>query len=122
MPQIKAELEPVHNLGELPWRLPPIPNDPKAALWPGSGRTLYSKGQRATRLALERVAREVGAIDLEGSGNYANPPDVIGPPGGSGGDSWLKRVFGRRDSGTHAPEDEHSQGRNKSVTDFPEGS
>ncbi|MCB0329232.1 MAG: ParA family protein [Bdellovibrionales bacterium] len=123
VPQIKAELEPVHNLGEMPWRLPPIPNDPKAALWPGSGRTLYSKGQRATRLALERVAREIGAIDLDGSGAYGNPPDVMSTQGGSGGgESWLKRVFGRRDSGSMSHGDIQSQGRNKSVTDFPEGS
>jgi MinD-like ATPase involved in chromosome partitioning or flagellar assembly len=46
IPQIAAELEPAHQLGELPWRLPPIPNDPKAAMWPGTGRTLYSLGQR----------------------------------------------------------------------------
>jgi MinD-like ATPase involved in chromosome partitioning or flagellar assembly len=65
IPQIAAELEPAHNLGELPWRLPPVPNDPKAAMWPGTGRTLYSLGQRSTRLALEHIAKEIGLIDFE---------------------------------------------------------
>ena len=35
VPQIEAELEPVHHLGPRPWRLPPVPVDPKASLWPG---------------------------------------------------------------------------------------
>lgn len=61
--QIAAELEPAHRLGDAPWRLPPIPNDPKGALWPGSGRTLYSMGQKQTRLVLERIAKELGLID-----------------------------------------------------------
>ena len=61
--QIAAELEPAHHLGEMPWRLPPVPNDPKAALWPGSGRTLYSMGQKATRAVLERIARDVNIIE-----------------------------------------------------------
>jgi len=56
VPQIEAELEPVHHLGERPWRLPPVPVDPKASLWPGSGRTLYSMGQKSTRSALEEIA------------------------------------------------------------------
>ncbi|MCB0360378.1 MAG: AAA family ATPase, partial [Bdellovibrionales bacterium] len=95
VPQIAAELEPVHNLGEEPWRLPPVPNDPKAALWPGSGRTLYSMGQKSTRVVLERVARELGLIE-------ADMPFQVGPmqDAGAGGNSggWLKRVFGRKDS------------------------
>ena len=62
VPQIEAELEPVHHLGSRPWRLPPVPVDPKASLWPGSGRTLYSLGQKATRSALEQVASELGLI------------------------------------------------------------
>jgi len=62
VPQIQAELEPVHNLGERPWRMPPVPVDPKASLWPGSGRTLYSMGQRATRSALEEIAVELQLI------------------------------------------------------------
>ncbi len=64
VPQIEAELEPVHHLGPRPWRLPPVPVDPKASLWPGSGRTLYSMGQKATRATLEQVAAELGLIEL----------------------------------------------------------
>lgn len=62
VPQIEDELEPVHHLGARPWRLPPVPVDPKASLWPGSGRTLYSMGQKATRATLEEVAQELGLI------------------------------------------------------------
>jgi len=63
VPQIEAELEPVHGLGPRPWRLPPVPVDPKASLWPGSGRTLYSLGQKSTRASLEEVAAELGLIN-----------------------------------------------------------
>jgi len=62
VPQIESELEPVHQLGERPWRLPPVPVDPKASLWPGSGRTLYSMGQKGTRAALEEIALELNLI------------------------------------------------------------
>ncbi|OVE80339.1 hypothetical protein BVY02_00490 [bacterium J17] len=62
VPQIEAELEPVHSLGPRPWRLPPVPVDPKASLWPGSGRTLYSMGQRQTRATLEEIASELNLI------------------------------------------------------------
>jgi len=60
VPQIEAELEPVHGLGPRPWRLPSIPVDSKASLWPGSGRTLYSMGQKSTRATLEKIAIELG--------------------------------------------------------------
>lgn len=62
VPQIEAELEPVHQLGERPWRLPPVPVDPKASLWPGSGRTLYSIGNKSTRASLEEIAAELNLI------------------------------------------------------------
>ncbi|MBL7661540.1 AAA family ATPase [bacterium] len=65
VPQIEAELEPVHHLGQRPWRLPPVPVDPKASLWPGSGRTLYSLGQKSTRAALEEVALELKLVSRE---------------------------------------------------------
>jgi cellulose biosynthesis protein BcsQ len=87
--QIMAELEPAHHLGEAPWRLPPVPNDPKAALWPGSGRTLYSMGQKGTRDKLEAIARELGVIDPKAG-------DQEGAASGSGGGGgWLSRLFGR---------------------------
>ncbi len=66
VPQIEAELEPVHGLGPMAWRLPPVPVDAKASLWPGSGRTLYSMGQRGTRAALEGIASELGLISGSG--------------------------------------------------------
>ena len=52
-----------HNLPEECWNLSPVPNDPKGAVWPGSGRTLYSMGQKETRLVVESVAKELGLID-----------------------------------------------------------
>ena len=98
--QIAQELEPAHNLGEAPWRLPPIPNDPKAALWPGSGRTLYSMGQKQTRMTLEVIARELGLIDVPGL-------EYAASSGGSYTEStstgWLKRVFGRKDGEAASP-------------------
>jgi MinD-like ATPase involved in chromosome partitioning or flagellar assembly len=91
VPQIAAELEPAHNLGERPWRLPPVPNDPRAALWPGSGRTLYGMGQKSTRAVIEKIAEELGLI--ESDNNLPVGTDGTGeiPVASSG--SWLKRVF-----------------------------
>ncbi len=106
VPQIAAELEPAHNLGELPWRLPPVPNDPKAALWPGSGRTLYSMGQKSTRVVLEKIAKEIGLIDTaaKGAAGPSNGPDA----GSSGG--WLGKLLGR-----NAPTSQQLSGTRKDV-------
>ncbi len=87
--QIAAELEPAHRLGEAPWRLPPVPNDPKAALWPGSGRTLYSMGQKSTRAVLERIAREIGVIDPAADGEPRAETEA------SSGGGWLGRLLNR---------------------------
>jgi cellulose biosynthesis protein BcsQ len=84
VPQIEAELEPVHGLGPRPWRLPPVPVDPKASLWPGSGRTLYSLGQKSTRAALEEVAAELGLIN-----RGDQPADA------RRGGSWWERLLTR---------------------------
>lgn len=98
--QIAAELEPAHRLGDAPWRLPPIPNDPKAALWPGSGRTLYSMGQKSTRVILERVAREIGLL---GSANQitgrTGPSLGGGDVNGSGATAWFQKLFGKKQEG-----------------------
>lgn len=85
--QIAQELEPAHRLGEMPWRLPPLPNDPKAALWPGSGRTLYSMGQKQTRVTLEKIAKEIGLVE----GGSTPAPSPMG--GGDASSSWLKRIM-----------------------------
>lgn len=89
VPQIEAELEPVHGLGQRPWRLPPVPVDPKASLWPGSGRTLYSLGQKGTRASLEEVC---GELNLINRGEQA-PEQRKG--------SWWERLLtrGREDEG-----------------------
>lgn len=94
VPQIAQELEPAHHLGEEPWRLPPVPNDPKAALWPGSGRTLYSMGQKNTRVVLERVARELGLIEVPSQpmGHFTGRgSSEVSESGG-----WLQKVFGKK--------------------------
>jgi cellulose biosynthesis protein BcsQ len=95
--QIAAELEPAHHLGEAPWRLPALPNDPKAALWPGSGRTLYSMGQKNTRQALEKVAKELGLLGGEAGRERGThtAPDVSAAASVQPG-SWLQRLFGRK--------------------------
>jgi len=85
VPQIEAELEPVHQLGPSAWRLPPVPVDAKASLWPGSGRTLYSMGQRSTRAALEGVAAELSLIPPIS----ASSEDVET----KGGTSWWERLL-----------------------------
>jgi cellulose biosynthesis protein BcsQ len=99
--QIAAELEPAHRLGEAPWRLPPIPNDPKAALWPGSGRTLYSMGQKSTRQVLERVAKEIGILGSaapvsSGRGASSGQGDA---PAGTNTTGWFQRIFGKKQEG-----------------------
>jgi cellulose biosynthesis protein BcsQ len=92
--QIAAELEPVHKLGEAPWRLPALPNDPKAAMWPGSGNTLYKLGQKATRNTLITIAKEIGVVQKTGT-----EEDEVVEPASSGG--WLSRLFGKGEqSGT----------------------
>jgi MinD-like ATPase involved in chromosome partitioning or flagellar assembly len=99
--QIAAELEPAHRLGEAPWRLPPIPNDPKAALWPGSGRTLYSMGQKSTRQVLERVAKEIGILGSSApaaSGRGASPGQGEAQAG-TNTTGWFQRIFGKKQEG-----------------------
>lgn len=86
--QIEAELEPVHALGPKPWRLPPVPVDPKASVWPGSGRTLYSMGERNTRAALEQIASDLGLI--------AGGEEINDAPDQKGG-SWIGRLLGSGD-------------------------
>jgi cellulose biosynthesis protein BcsQ len=90
--QIAAELEPAHSLGELPWRLPAIPNDPKGAMWPGSGRTLYSMGQKSTRLVFDKIAREIGLIDASGRLPAPSAPTNGETPSGG----WLSKLFGKK--------------------------
>lgn len=103
VPQIAAELEPAHHLGEAPWRLPPVPNDPKAALWPGSGRTLYSMGQKSTRTVLEKISKELGLIDLNaGRGSVA----LQQPNSRTGSGGWLQKVLGRKGANDRASERE----------------
>jgi hypothetical protein len=87
--QIASQLEPGHRLGGASWRLPPIPYEPKAALWPGTGRTLYSLGSPILRDALTEAAVELGIVDrklVNGS-----LPEI-----NSGKVGWLKRMLGRK--------------------------
>ena len=91
VPQIEAELEPVHHLGERPWRLPPIPVDPKASLWPGSGRTLYSMGQKSTRAAFEEVASLLNITPQLGDRQAA--------PVGKQSSSWWEKFLPGKEEG-----------------------
>ncbi len=94
--QIAAELEPAHQLGEAAWRLPPMPNDPKGGQWPGTGRTLYSLGQKQTRAVIERIAREIGAIegDAVASAGAMAPDDASSGPTKSTSKGLLGKLFG----------------------------
>ena len=100
VPQIEAELEPVHHLGPRPWRLPPVPVDRNASRWPGSGRTLYSMGQKPTRATLEQVAGGLGLIDLG---------EVPGETKKSS--NWWERLLpsGKDESEASAPDSKDSQ-------------
>ena len=67
-----------------------MPVDPKASLWPGSGRTLYSLGQKATRASLEEVAAELALIN-----RGEQPADA------RRGGSWWERLLTRgKEDGT----------------------
>lgn len=101
VPQIAAELEPAHHLGEAPWRLPLVPNDPKGGQWPGSGRTLYSLGSKQTRAVLEKIARELGII--EGPAGVQRPfpsPGQEQQGADDSGGGWLSRLLGKKPGGT----------------------
>jgi cellulose biosynthesis protein BcsQ len=95
--QIAAELEPIHKLGPIPWSLPAMQNDHKAALWPGSGRTMYSMGQRSTRETLDAIAAELGLIgdgkgeSMKGGGEREMASTEMPEPGGSG--KWYSKLF-----------------------------
>ena len=67
-----------------------MPNDPRAALWPGSGRTLYGMGQKSTRAVIEKIAEELGLIEPDNL-PMETMDDEEGEIITSG--SWLKRVF-----------------------------
>lgn len=98
VPQIAAELEPAHNLGDAAWRLPPVPNDPKSAMWPGTGRTLYSLGQRVTRQTLEVIAQELGLIPAAGDFSAKRSPVNSREESNTGSGGWLKKIFGKSGS------------------------
>ena len=91
---IAEELEPAHQLGQAAWRLPTVPNDAKAAFWPGSGRTLYSMGQRAIRSVLEQVARELQLVSMDG-GQQMSAEEMAAAAAPAGG-GWLNRVLGKK--------------------------
>ena len=93
--QIEAELEPIHGIGAKAWRLPPVPVDPKASLWPGSGRTLYTMGQKQTRAALEEIAVELGLVTAGEEAAAAK-----------GGGSWWERLLTRGGEGDRVKEEE----------------
>ncbi len=91
--EIAALLEPGFELGESPWRLPALPNDPKAESWPGTGRTLYSLGSKATRATFEKIAGELGLL---GVGSRPDLPSEVDLGPDRPVDSWLSKLFGRR--------------------------
>lgn len=101
IPQIAAELEPAHKLGDAPWRLPPIPNDPRGAKWPGTGRTLYGLGGKPTRSALEKIARELQMIDAQSRGGFASAQPQFGSenteqPAVVTGTAWLGKLLRKK--------------------------
>lgn len=95
--QIADELEPTHQLGARPWRLEPLPHDAKAALWPGSGKTLYSMGGKPLRQRFEQIAKE---LNLLGSAEGAEAPPESEPEVQEGGvPRWFQKIFARKQDG-----------------------
>jgi cellulose biosynthesis protein BcsQ len=94
-----AELEPTHRLGAAPWRLPAIPNDPKAALWPGRGKTLYSLGNKQLRQVLEQVTRDLGLLGDAGLAVGGGGEDAIDRAQGASAPRWFQRIFSRKQEG-----------------------
>ena len=97
--QIASELEPAHKLGDMPWRLPALPFEPKASLWPGSGQTLYSMGSKSMRSVLDKITRElglVGAQDVAGESFQGARDGANGSRPRGTTASWLARMFGRK--------------------------
>lgn len=96
--QIAAEIEPAHHLGPMPWRLDTVPRDFKAGQWPGSGRTMYSLGQKHTRFVLERVAAELGLCEDQGrsAGNLQRPAQLPGGEDEEKTGSWVRKLLGRQ--------------------------
>lgn len=88
--EIASQLEPGHDLGELAWKLPPVPYEPKAALWPGTGRTLFSSGSQVLRNALIDIAVELGVVDRKIVGAAA-----MEPPSNRAG-RLLQRLLGKK--------------------------
>ena len=98
--EMAAELEPTHRLGAAPWRLPAIPKDPKAALWPGRGKTLYSLGNKQLRQVLEQVTRDLGLLGDAplGVGERGGDDDSDRAKGAST-PRWFQRIFSRKQEG-----------------------
>ena len=102
--QAAAELEPTHRLGDKPWRLPALPFEARAALWPGSGQTLYSMGSKSMKQAFDKIARELGLVGAQDvAGEAAQGPENGAGAGSSGRRrarsgtaGWLARMFGRK--------------------------
>ncbi len=98
--EMAAELEPTHRLGAAPWRLPAIPNDPKAALWPGRGKTLYSLGNKQLRQVLEQVTRDLGLLgDVALGASGGGGDDDSDRAQGASAPRWFQRIFSRKQEG-----------------------
>lgn len=65
MEEIRRIIESRHRFSDAAWRLPQMPYDEVAAKWAGTGKTLYSLGNKFTRRAIEKIAQELEVIDEE---------------------------------------------------------
>lgn len=62
---IEHELDPHQKLGPQAWILPELKNDPYGHDWPGTGRTLYSKGSTESQVALEAIITRLNLVPVE---------------------------------------------------------
>jgi hypothetical protein len=103
--EMAAELEPAHKLGSAPWRLPAIPRDLKASLWPGRGKTLYSMGNKQIRQVLEQISRELGLLGDVSTGSIDNAGGALDESGEKTSMSaprWFQRIFSKKSEGAHS--------------------
>lgn len=65
------------NLPETAWSMPSIPIDSAAERWPGTGKSLFGLGQRATRKAIAGIASRLGVVSEDDFHGYRQSHEGI---------------------------------------------
>ncbi|RIL10100.1 MAG: hypothetical protein DCC75_05070 [Proteobacteria bacterium] len=70
------------DLPRAAWSLPALPFDQAAGTWAGTGKSLFSTGQRSTRKALLDIAQGLGALNEQSSAALQEKTSVKSTRGG----------------------------------------